>query len=435
VKLSLDKRIVSWALYDWANSAFATTVMAGFFPVFFKQFWSVESSAAQSTFQLGLANSVASLIVVVAAPVLGAIADRGGARKSYLFFFAALGVLTTAALYFVERGAWSVALGLYMCGVLGFMAANVFYDSLLINVAQPKEYDRVSALGFGLGYLGGGLLFAVNVLMTLRPGWFGLDDAGHAVQISFVMVAIWWAVFSLPLLFFVHEPPVHDRAPGLKAVGAGLRQLVGTFRHIRKLKVVGLFLFAYWLYIDGVDTIVRMAVDYGMALGFAPGSLVAALLLTQFVGFPAAIAFGYLGKYFGAKTGIYLGIAVYLGVCIWGYFIEHEWEFYVLAGAIGLVQGGVQSLSRSLYARIIPAGKSAEFFGFYNMLGKFAAVIGPAMMGIVSVLFDSPRLGLLSIIVLFLLGGLLLFFVDEEQGRRMASELDTQGSTPGTSIA
>jgi len=187
-------------------------------------------------------------------------------------------------------------------------------------------------------------------------------------------------------------------------------------------------LLAYWLYIDGVDTIVRMAVDYGMALGFEPTSLVTALLLTQFIGFPAAIGFGYIGKYLGAKTGIYIGIAVYLGVCVWGYFIEHEWEFYALAAAIGLVQGGVQSLSRSLYARIIPAGKSAEFFGFYNMLGKFAAVIGPVMMGTVSVLFDSPRLGLLSIIVLFLLGALLLFFVDEEQGRRMAAELNTRGN-------
>lgn len=430
MKISLDRRIVSWALYDWANSAFATTVMAGFFPVFFKQFWSAHSSAAQSTFQLGVANSVASLVVVVAAPVLGAIADRGGVRKRYLFFFAVLGVLTTAALYFVEQGAWSTALGLYMCGVVGFMAANVFYDSLLVNVAEPRDYDRVSALGFGLGYLGGGLLFASNVLMSLRPEWFGLRDAAQAVQVSFLMVAVWWAAFSVPLLLFVHEPKVPDRAPGMKAVGAGFRQLMGTFRHVRKLRVVGLFLLAYWLYIDGVDTIVRMAVDYGMALGFEPTSLVAALLLTQFVGFPAAIAFGYIGKHFGAKTGIYIGIAVYFGVCVWGYFIEYEWEFYALAAAIGLVQGGVQSLSRSFFARIIPASKSAEFFGFYNMLGKFAAVIGPVMMGAVSVLFDSPRLGLLSIIVLFLAGGLFLFFVDEEKGRRMAADLDMRGQIP-----
>ena len=427
--LATDRKVISWALYDWANSAFATTVMAGFFPIFFKEYWNVGVEATTSTFRLGLANSIASLIVVAMAPLLGAIGDQGGVKKKFLLFFAAMGVVMTGSLFFVARGAWHIAVLIYIVGIIGFSASNVFYDSLLISVAPSGKEDMVSALGFGLGYLGGGLLFAFNVLMTLKPDWFGLPDAGTAVRISFISVAIWWAIFSLPIMIWVKEPPTHRKTSGWKMIGSGLLQLKTTFAEIRQLRVVFLFLIAYWLYIDGVDTIVRMAVDYGMSLGFPADSLIVALLIVQFVGFPAAILFGKLGEKLGTKNGILLGIVVYVGVTIWGRFMDSPGEFYVLAVAIGLVQGGVQSLSRAFYSRIIPANRAAEFFGFYNMLGKFAAVIGPVLMGLVGVLTGNPRHSILAIVVLFLGGGIILHFVDENEGIRIARELE-QKSLP-----
>lgn len=418
------KKVISWSLYDWANSAFATSVMAGFFPVFFKQYWSSGVEVTTSTFRLGMANSIASLIVAALAPVLGAIADRGGAKMKFLLFFAAMGIIMTGGLFFVAKGAWPVAVLLYVLGIIGFSGGNVFYDSLIVDVSPPDRMDMVSSLGFSLGYLGGGLLFALNILMTLKPASFGLADAGEAVRVSFLNVAIWWGVFSIPVMVFVKEPMTPHQKSGWSMVGAGFRQLGTTFGEIRKLRLVFLFLIAYWLYIDGVDTVIRMAVDYGMSLGFEADSLIVALMITQFVGFPAAIAFGKLGEKLGTKAAILLGIAVYVGVTIWAMFMEKTAEFYALAVVVGLVQGGVQSLSRSFYSRIIPANKAAEFFGFYNMLGKFAAVIGPLLVGWVGVLTGNPRVAIFSIIILFIGGGVILYTVDEREGTRMAKALE-----------
>lgn len=420
----IDRRkAVSWALYDWANSAFATTVMAGFFPIFFKEYWSHHVAVTTSTFWLGAANSLASLLIMALSPLLGAIADQGGAKKRLLLLFTALGVGTTGALYLVARGQWPLALLLYGVGVFGFSAANAFYDALIVVVADERKLDMVSALGFSLGYLGGGLLFAVNVLMTLYPQTFGLPDAAAAVRLSFLAVAIWWAVFSLPLLLFVPEPPAPRSLRGLAAARAGLAQLRGTLAEIGRLRMVGVFLLAYWLYIDGVDTIIRMAVDYGLSLGFAADDLIIALLLTQFIGFPAALAFGKLGERVGALNGIFIAIGAYSLITIAGYFIDRPWHFYALAVAIGLVQGGIQSLSRSFFARIIPPEKAGEYFGFYNMLGRFAAVIGPVLMGWVGLLTGNPRASILALLILFIGGAWLLSRVDEEQARRMTKSL------------
>lgn len=418
------KKAVSWALYDWANSAFATTVMAGFFPIFFKQYWDAASPAVESTFRLGVANSVASLTIVAAAPVLGAIADRASAKKRLLMIFAFIGILMTAALFLVGEGNWIMAVLLYICGIIGFSGGNVFYDSLLVSVAGTKKVDFVSALGFALGYLGGGLLFAFNVFMTRNPELFGLSGATEAVRFSFITVAVWWAVFSIPVIIFVKEPEGGEVPLNWSVVAGGFRQLVHTFDEVRKLKQVFLFLAGYWLYIDGVDTVVRMAVDYGLAIGFRAEGLMLALLITQFVGFPSAIAFGKIGEKVGPRAGIFIGIGVYVLITLWAYFMQRENEFYMLAAGIGLVQGGVQSLSRSLYARIIPANKAAEFFGFYNMLGKFAAVIGPVMMGWVGVVSGNSRAGILSLIVLFLAGAALLSRVQIDEGVRMARDLE-----------
>jgi UMF1 family MFS transporter len=418
------KKAIAWSLYDWANSAFATTVMAGFFPVFFKQYWSAGADATVSSFKLGLANSLSSLVIVALSPLLGAIADRGSAKKKFLLFFSAIGIVMTGALYLVARGEWAVAILLYVLATLGFSGGSTFYDALLLSVTGEHKVDFVSALGFAMGYLGGGLLFALNVTMTLTPQTFGLPDATAAVRLSFVTVALWWALFSIPIFLFVDEPRTPGAVSGWRAVRAGLRQVAVTFGKIRRLRVVLLFLIGYWLYIDGVDTIVRMAVDYGMALGFDAEGLILALLIVQFVGFPAAIVFGWLGERIGPKVGILVGIGAYVAISIWGFFLSQVYEFYILAVGIGLVQGGVQSLSRSFYTRLIPKDKAAEFFGFYNMWGRFAAVIGPVLMGWTGMVTGNPRYSILAIIVLFVGGAAFLYFVDEAEGRRMAGQLE-----------
>ena len=417
------RKTLSWAFYDWGNSAFATTVMAVFFPLFFRDYWSAGTDENLISLHLGTANSLASIMVAAMAPVLGAIADRGSARKRFLLFFAAMGIVMTGSLYLVARGDWLMAASLFVLASIGFSGGNIFYDSLIVGVAEPRKMDFVSALGYSLGYLGGGLLLVLNVAMYQWPDVFGLADADAAVRVSFISVALWWAIFSIPIFLFVKEPGVDNTITGWSAVRAGFRQLISTFREIRQLRTVFLFLIGYWLYIDGVDTIIRMAVDFGMNLGFDNQDLIVAILITQFVGFPAAIAFGKIGEKLGTRTGIFIGIGVYIAVTIWGFFMDQVAEFYGLAIAIGLVQGGVQSLSRSFYTRIIPPNKAAEFFGFYNMLGKFAAVIGPFLMGWVGALTGSPRYAILSVIVLFVAGAAFLWVVDEEKGRQMAEDL------------
>ena len=439
-----NKKVVwGWVMYDWANSAFATTVMAGFFPIFFKQYWSYGVDVNMSTAQLGFGNSLASLFVALMAPFLGAIADKGSAKKKFLLFFAYLGVLMTAGLFLVHKGQWGMAIFVYVMGIIGFSGANVFYDAILPDITGEDKIDYVSSLGFSMGYLGGGLLFLVNVLMTLMPQKFGLPDAAAAVRFAFLSVALWWGLFTIFTIVWV---PEKKSAAKIKAteniITAGIGQLVNTFKKVRHLKTVFLFLLAYWFYIDGVDTIIRMAVDYGLSLGFESNDLIVALLIVQFVGFPAALVFGKLGESWGVRKAIYLAIGIYMGVTIWGTMMTSKNEFYVLAVVIGLVQGGIQALSRSYYSRLIPKNQAAEYYGFYNMLGKFAAILGPALLGIVGLTVrrilmpPSPtpeqltaigqiasRWSMASILILFIVGTVLFYFVDEQKGREQARYL------------
>ena len=409
-------------MYDWANSAFATTVMAGFFPLFFKAYWADPGNPEESTFYLGLANSLASIIVAALAPFLGAIADRGSAKKKFLFTFAFFGIVMTSGLWFVAQGYWQMAVIFYVAASVGFSGGNIFYDSLLPSIADESKVNYASSLGYALGYIGGGLLFLLNVLMFKFPETFGLSDSAAAVKLSFVSVAIWWALFSIPVMLFVREPQIYDRVPLSKAVTLGWKQLRKTFRDIRHLKVVGLFLLAYWFYIDGVDTIVKMAVDYGMSLNFEESALITALLIVQFVAFPAALIYNWIASRIGTKRAIEIAIMAYCFITLLGYFMQTEQHFFVLAILVGLFQGGIQALSRSLYTRLIPAEKAAEFFGFFNMLGKFAAVLGPMLMGSVTLLTGNARLGILSILILFAIGWYLLRKVDISEGERMARE-------------
>jgi UMF1 family MFS transporter len=342
------------------------------------------------------------------APTLGAIADAGGARRRYLLVFAALGATATALLFLVAQGQWVAAGVVYVLSLLGFSGSIVFYDSLLVAVSRPDHADMVSAVGFAAGYLGGGLLFALNVWMTLAPDTFGLSGADEAVRVSFLTVAVWWVAFSVPLAAWVREQAA-AAGPARSSVREGFRELAETARGLRRYRLAFLFLVAYFIYIDGVHTIVRMAVDYGLSLGFDSGSLIAALLLVQFVGFPAALAFGRIAERVGAKKAILAGIVAYVGICLWGYRMAHAWEFYALAVAIGLVQGGVQSLSRSYYSRLIPRERAAQFFGFYNAVGRFSAILGPMLMGLVGYATGNPRLSMFAVMSLFVVGGAILY--------------------------
>jgi len=394
---------LAWALYDWANSAFALAVLTAFVPVMLAGFWNDGAPSAVTTFRLGIANGFASLLVVLLAPLLGAMTDQVRRRKPWLALFTVLGIVATALLAGVGAGNWQMALLLFGLASVGFFAANSLYDAMLIDVAEPAAFDRVSAFGYGLGYLGGALLFTLSVVLLANPASFGLASQTAAIQLTFVLVGIWWAGFSLPLLWWVKERETGTPVTG-GAFRAGLRQLRATLRALRGDRNLLCFLLAYWLYIDGVYTIIKMAVDYGLSQGLSATDVTGAILLTNFIGFPAAIGFGALGQRVGARQAIYLALGVYIVATLLAVFLTTALEFYALAATIGLVQGGVQSLSRSLYARLIPPEKSGEYFGFYNMLGKFSSILGPVLAGTAALVSGSQRVGILSILVLFIAG-------------------------------
>jgi UMF1 family MFS transporter len=394
----------AWALTAWANHGFSTTVLIAFFPLFLGNYWAAQLPGTRSTLYLGVANSAASLVVMLLAPWLGAWADRRGQKKLWLGVFTAVGVLATAALALVGRGGWQWALPVFVIASIGFYAGSSFQDALLVQVAKPAEVNRVSAYGFAAGYLGGGLLLLFNVLLALRPQWFGLRDAVAATKLAFLDVALWWALFTLPLFRRVPEMAASSESPGW-------RELWATLRKVMHDPQVRGFLFAYWLYIDGIGTLQQMATDFGNKLGLPTAALIEALLMVQFISFPSALLFGRLGDRIGARRAILIGLAVFVFVCFWALFLRTSWQFFVMAGLVGTVQGGVQSLSRSLFTRLIPRDRAGEYFGFYNMLGKFAAVLGPLMVGVAASLSGSSRIGVSSIVVLFAGGAVLLWRV------------------------
>lgn len=421
MKLQIKKTILSWAIYDWGSSAYSTTVMAGFFPIFFKQYWSSGADATVTTARLGVAISVSSLLIAFLSPFLGAFADLKGLKKKFCFVFTMLGVVACAWMGFISQGDWLGALFAYAIALMGFNAASVFYDSLLPSVASPEEMDYASSLGYSLGYLGGGVLFLLNVLMYLFPASFGIPDGVTAIKISFVMVALWWLVFSFPLAKNVSEPEVvFQSVQGLKQnLLKGLSTLRQTFTELVREKNLLLFVVAYWFYIDGVYTVMTMAVDYGVAIGLEAKDLIAALLITQFIGFPCAYYFGRVTSRWGTKLPILLCIGVYGITVIVATKMSTAWHFYLLATVIGMVQGGVQSLSRSMFGRMIDAKKSGEYFGVFNLVGRFASILGPLVVALGATLTGNSRMGMLGLLVLFLIGGVLLAFV-KEPGRAKA---------------
>ena len=405
----LTNEALKWAFYDWANSAFATTVMAGFFPIFFKSYWAAELQDAESTFIIGSANSIVGLFIAISAPIMGALADAGNSKKKLLVTFATIGIIATGYLFFIPESSWRFAITFYAIGVIGFSGGNIFYDSLLVSVAKEDERNRVSSLGFSLGYLGGGLLFLLNVLMFSFPNAFGLNSQIEAVLWSFLSVAIWWTIFSLPLVAGVKEPGVNGKIKSLLQTSKdAFKSLRQTSQSISQYRSAVIFLLAYFLYMDGVDTIIRMSTSYGSDIGLSAQSMISALLLTQFIGFPATLVFGRYSDKFGHKQTLSFAIVVYIGVVLFSSQMDTAIEFFIMASVIGLVQGGVQAISRSYFSSLIPADKAAEFFGFYNFIGKSSVFIGPFMVSGIALITNSPSAGILSLLLLFIPGLILL---------------------------
>ncbi|MCS5589420.1 MAG: MFS transporter [Candidatus Thioglobus sp.] len=389
--------------------------MAGFFPIFFKSYWASDLSDAESTFAIGSINSLVGLLIAFSAPILGAFADAGDSKRKFLFSFIFLGVIATGYLFFIPESSWKLAVIFYGIGVIGFSGGNIFYDSLLVTVSKEKERNRVSALGFSLGYLGGGILFLLNVVMFLYPNWFGLEDQIEAVLWSFLLVAVWWFIFSLPIYLNVKEPRQNSNNKKINTIIAdAFRNLLNTARSIKKFKSAVIFLLAYFLYMDGVDTIIRMATSYGSDIGLSATSMIQALLLTQFIGFPATLVFGYYADKFGYKYSLSFAIIVYIIVVLFSSQMDTALEFYMVASVIGLVQGGVQAISRSFFSTLIPGNKAAEFFGFYNFIGKSSVFLGPFMVSGIALITGSPSYGILSLLILFIPGLILLWLVPEK---------------------
>ncbi|HXZ35145.1 MAG TPA: MFS transporter [Thermodesulfobacteriota bacterium] len=415
------KLILSWCLYDWANSAFATTIMAAVLPVFYSSIAGANLSKTMASSYWGYTNTIAMLIVASTAPILGALADHSGTKKRFLALFAGMGAISTTMLVFVGRGDWFLASLLYIIGMVGFSGGNNFYDSLLPHVAGEKDIDRISSYGYALGYLGGGILLAFNLAMILKPHWFGIPDAEWGTRCSFLTVGVWWIIFSIPILRNVPEPPIVPiKGESTHPLRASIQRLSQTFHNLRQYREAFKFLIAFWLYNDGIGTIISMAVIFGAEINIPQAHLIGSILAVQFIGIPFSILFGRLAGWMGTKRAIFLGLAVYTGISLGGYFIQTPLHFWILAVLVGFVQGGTQALSRSLFGTLVPKSRSAEFFSFLDVSSKFAGIIGPFVFGIVGQMTGSSRLSVVALVLFFIGGGALLLTVNEKEGRARA---------------
>ncbi|RAK08619.1 UMF1 family MFS transporter [Halanaerobium saccharolyticum] len=412
------KTVYAWAMYDWANSAFATVILATVLPIFYKDVAGVNLPGNLATSYWGYTQTIAMIIIAAISPIMGAAADYSDSKKSFLKFFVMLGVTGTALLFFVNEGNYLLASFFFIIANIGFSGGNVFYDGFLTDISESESIDYISSLGYAAGYLGGGLLLAVNLLMISSPGLFGISSVTAATQISFITVAVWWLVFSLPAFKYLPEPEKRvDKVPLGKYTKMAFGRLKSTFIHIRKYRELWKFLLAFWLYNDGIGTIIRMATIYGREVGIGQTDLIGALLLTQFVGIPFALIFAKIAGQITAKKGIYLALIIYTGITIYGFFLDSALDFWILAGIVGMVQGGAQALSRSLYGAMVPESKSAEFFGFFGVSSKFAAIIGPTIFAYTGQLTGSSRYGILAVASFFILGMFFLSRVDVEKGK------------------
>ena len=423
-RLGLHRReLRAWAMYDWANSAFWTTVIVAVFPPFFSDYAAAGVPPAEATARFAWSTTFAVTVVALLGPILGAVADYRAVKKKLLAVFMVVGVVATLLMATIERGNWTYAVLLFVVANIGVAASQVFYDSLLPHIAAPEELDRVSTSGFALGFLGGGVLLLVNLAWILSPATFGLSDTVAAIKLSFASVAFWWLIVSIPLLRRVPEPPralEPDESGSESSIRAALVRVWETFHELRGYRQAFLMLVAFLLYNDGIQTIIRMASIYGAEIGIDRNAQIAAFVVVQFTGIPCSFAFGALAGRIGPKRAIYLALGVYTGISILGYFMTTTWQFFALAFLVGTVQGGSQALSRSLFARMIPKHKSSEYFGFFSVFEKFAGIFGPALFAASVTMFGSSRVAILSVIVFFVVGAAVLTRVDVARGEAQA---------------
>jgi UMF1 family MFS transporter len=425
-RVGLGRReLRAWAMYDWANSAVQTTIVAAIFPIYFQKVAAAGLPGPVATSRFAWATTIAIVIVAVVAPLLGAVADYAPVKKRLLAVFLGIGAAATAAMFFITRGDWPFALVLFVIVNVGVAGSIVFYDSLLPHIASEDELDRVSTAGYALGYLGGGVLLAINIVMMSRPDWFFLPSREVAVRASLASVAVWWVGFSIPLFRRVPEPPLrlqpHERSDGLGLLAA-TRRLLETLRELRRYRQAFMLLLAFFLYNDGIQTMIRMATTYGTEIGIDENAMIAALMITQFIGVPFGFLFGFFARRIGAKRALFAGLMVYSLITILGYFMRTAAHFYMLAILVGMVQGGTQALSRSLFASMIPKHKSSEFFAFFGVFERYAGILGPALFAWVVSQSGTSRNAILSVLAFFIIGGALLTLVNVEEGRRAARE-------------
>ena len=412
----------AWAMYDWANSAFQTTVITAVFPRFFADYAAAGLPATAATQRFAWASTIAAVIVAVLGPVLGAIADYRAAKKRLLAVSLAVGVIATAMMAFIGRGDWEYAAAVFIVGNIAMAASLVFYDSLLPHLASPEELDRVSTAGYAMGYVGGGILLIVNLVWILSPRTFGLPDAAAATKLSFLSVAAWWLLFSIPLFRRVPEPPaIRGQAPAGSMLTIGFQLAWRTLRELRSYPNALLMLVAFLLYNDGIQTMIRMSSIYGAEAGIDANAQIAAFVMVQFVGIPFSFLFGSLAGRIGAKPAIFLSLVVYTIVSIIGYFLSQTWHFFALAFLVGMVQGGSQALSRSLFARMIPRDRSSEYFGFFSVFEKFGQIFGPLVFAAAVTMTGSSRTAVISVILFFIAGAAVLSRVDVAAGEAQAA--------------
>ncbi len=399
--------------YDWANSAYSIIITTAVFPLFYKAAAADSGiSNADSTAYLGYTIAIATLILALLGPILGTVADYRGFKKKFFVFFFLLGIGSTALLAFIPDGSWQLLLVCYTMAVIGSAGANVFYDAFLVDVTSEERMDRVSSRGFGLGYIGSTIPFLLSIALILLAQMEKLPLAvPDASKIAFLITAVWWAVFSIPILKHVRQVHFIEREP--KIIINSFRRLSNTFKEIRKYKAIFLFLLAYFFYIDGVGTVITMSTSYGTDLGIGATDLLIILFFTQVVAAPFALLYGRLSERFSGKIMLYAGILVYIFVCIYAFFMDSVLDFWIMAMLVATSQGGIQALSRSYFAKLVPKENANEFFGFYNIFGKFASIMGPLLLGLTTQLTGKSTYGVFSLIVLFIIGGIVLKFVPE----------------------
>ena len=412
-KTKLSREIKAWISYDLGNSAFATTVLAAFFPIFYNQYWSSNIDSTLSAQYLSWTLVISNLTLLFTAPLIGAITDISKSTKKLFISMVMISIIGTGLLYTLEAGLWLYALIFFGIANYFFSASNVIYDKILVQITSPGLFSKISGYGYAWGYFGGGFLFLINACMSLYPELFGLSSQAEAIRWSFITVSVWWFIFLIPLAVTYKEPSA--KVVENQVIRNSFKNLINTFISISQYRNAFIFLIAFFLFIDGVHTVVALAATFALNLGLDSSSVIIALLMVQFIAFPSTLMWAYVGEKYSDKFVINFSILIYILIIIYTLFLSNAMEFYILAAMVGFVQGGIQGSSRGLFAKLIPHDKAGEFFGLFNTFGKAGAFMGPALVGLFLALFENVRISLLPILVLFVLGLIVLYFVKTDE--------------------